>query len=323
VTVIVPTRDRQASLARLLASLQAQDLPRERFEIIVVDDGSKIPVESVPGRGGPVVVRLEGRERSVSRNAGAQAARSDLLVFLDDDLTVGAEFVAAHARAQTEWPGVLSVGRVELPAALGESSWTRFRQRLEDLNIPRSRGLVGASNFCTAANMAIPRDRFLGLGGFAEDLVSGEDQDLALRHSAAGGSIAFLPEAVAIHHDAAVDFRSYCRRIEWGSEHIVRFCRKHPGWPDNRHRSLINGPIRWKQEPLALTARKVLKRLLSSRPLLTVSLAVVAALQSLVGGRVLAAAYRFVMGLHIFRGYRKGLARFGAVPPDDGKASPT
>jgi GT2 family glycosyltransferase len=318
VSVVVPTRDRHASLATLLGSLHAQDLPPGSFETIVVDDGSTPPVESALAPGRPVVVRLEGRERSAARNAGAHAARGELLVFLDDDLTVGADFVSAHVRAQTEWPGVLSVGRIELPTAGGASSWTRFRQRLEDSGIPRHRGLVAAANFCTAGNMAIARDRFLGLGGFAEDLVSAEDQDLALRHSAAGGRIAFVPEAVAVHHDSAVDFRGYCRRVAWGAEHMVRFGQKHPGWPDNRERARINGPTRWREDPPALTARKVIKRLLSSRPLLAVSLAAVGALQRVSDGRLLAAAYRTVMGLHIFRGYRKGLARYGSVAPEHG-----
>ena len=69
--------------------------------------------------------------------------------------------------------------------------------------------------------------------GFDAVLASSEDQDLALRHTATGGRIAFVPEARVVHCDSALDIRSYCRRAEWGAEHMIPFCRRYPDWPAN------------------------------------------------------------------------------------------
>src|SRR5205823_12177813 len=99
--------------------------------------------------------------------------------------------------------------------------------------VPRARGPVASRNFCAAGNMSLPRARFLQLGGFDPSLSSGEDQDLALRHTERGGLLVFLPEAAVVHRDRALTLRSYCKRHETGSERIAAFVRKHPDLPDN------------------------------------------------------------------------------------------
>lgn len=84
-SVIVPAHDDQDSLNRTVGSLLAQTL--KAHEIIVVDDGSDVPL-TVPS--GVSLIRLE-RERgergsSAAKNAGADAATGDWLVFSDDDI---------------------------------------------------------------------------------------------------------------------------------------------------------------------------------------------------------------------------------------------
>jgi GT2 family glycosyltransferase len=108
---------------------------------------------------------------------------------------------------------------------------------------------MSTPNFCAAANMSIPRNLFQGLGGFDCAITSSEDQDLAMRHTAKGGLIAFLPEAEAVHHDNALDIRSYCRRAEWGIENMLPFCHRYPELPDNIERAMVNGLPRWGEEP--------------------------------------------------------------------------
>ena len=316
VSVVIPSRGRPEVLAETLAALREQSLPPSDFEIVVVDDGSVPPLSLSRVEDGVRLrlVRLDGRERSAARNAGARAAAGDILVFIDDDISVGREFVHAHLLGQREWPRALAVGSISLPdEALGRA-FGRFRQQLERQGMPRQRGLTDARNFCTAANMSMRRDRFLELGGFDEELVSAEDQDFALRHRERGGAIVFLPEAASVHRDAALDIRSYCRRTEWGSERLVAFCRRHPTWPENVERDRVNGPIRLGDESVERTLRKLAKTLIALRPALEVLFAVAAILEhgapdSWLLGRV----YRLLLGAHIFRGYRRGLARVATV----------
>jgi glycosyltransferase involved in cell wall biosynthesis len=297
-------------LHETIRGLRDQTLGVSDFEIIVVDDGSTpaIVLESSEGNLHCILIRLEGRERSAARNVGARAARGRIVVFVDDDISVATNFLEAHLFAQREWPDAIVVGSIRLPMVVLEQPFGRFRQALELQGVPQSRGTGCARNFCTAANMSISRRRFLDLGGFDESLVTAEDQDLALRHSERGGLIAFAPEAAAVHRDEALDVRRYCRRSEWGSERLVAFCERHDEWPDNVTRDWVNGPIRWRHEPLRRSARKMLKGVMAVPAVVEVLFGAAAVLErSAPDSRVLERVYRLLLGAHVFRGYRRGL----------------
>jgi GT2 family glycosyltransferase len=311
-SVIIPTRNRQDRLVKLLACLKRQTVAATDYEIIVVDDGSTPHVVFPSDDQGPkcTLVRLEGVERSAARNRGALVAEGKTLVFVDDDITVESDFLAAHLRAHDEWPGSIAVGASRLAEDLFTNPFGRFRQELEQNEVPRDRGPVDMRNFCAAANMSIGRDLFHKLEGFDQAIVSGEDQDLALRHTVIGGRIVFLPEAVSIHHDTALDIQNYCRRSEWGSENMVAFCRRHPDWPDNIERERVNGFARWGSEPLSQSARKTIKLGLASRATLIVLFASARLLERVAPkSYLLNRIYRLLLGAHILRGYRKGLKR--------------
>lgn len=308
------TRDRPAALHETLAHLAGQTLAAP-YEIVVVDDGSKPPLALEP-MAGPLhrLIRLDREGRSAARNAGAATARADILVFIDDDITVGHGFVEDHLRAQKEWPGVLATGAIRLPDETALTPFGRFRRQLEQNGLPQGRGLTPLRNFCAAGNMSIRRAAFEELGGFDRGLESSEDQDLALRHTARGGPIAYLPEAAGLHRDEALDLPRYCRRTEWGSEHMVAFCRRYPEWADNRERDRVNGPTRWGEEPLPASVKKTLKSLLATGPCRAGLSALAGALERAAPeSAALQSLYRALLGLHTFRGHRRGLQRLAST----------
>jgi hypothetical protein len=229
------------------------------------------------------------------------------LIFIDDDISVKPDFVAAHLRAHQDWPGVLAVGAISLPEEAITTPFGRFRQKLEQHEVPLARGLTATRNFCTAANMSISRESFLALGGFDGSITSSEDQDFALRHTASGGRIAFLPEAGGVHRDDALDIRSYCRRAEWGSLNMIPFCRRYPDWPDNVERERVNGPVRL-SAPISEIAHKIVKVALTLSPIAAVLFRAARVFERAApNSRALDRVYRLLLGIHIFRGYRKGL----------------
>jgi GT2 family glycosyltransferase len=323
-SVIVPTHNRNDKLLDTLNSLKQQDLASDEYEIIVVDDASspRVVLPEVAGAPRCILVRLEGVERSAARNRGSAIANAELLVFLDDDMTVGADFLSTHLRAQSEWPGALVVGSVRLTDKVSATPFGHFRNILESRGIPASRGLTVIPNFCTAQNASILKQRFIELGGFDESIVSGEDQDLALRHTETGGLIAFLPEAVAEHHDNASDIRSYCRRTTWGCENMNVFCRRHPNWPENLERARVNGAVRWGREPFLESVRKLVKIAIGARLITTLFFAGTTILERIAPKSLaLDRAYRLLLGVHILRGYRNGI-RNSAHANDEDKDGP-
>jgi len=304
VSVIIPTHNRPEKLEETLAHLTRQSLDASDYEIIVVDDGSTPPV-TLPANFR--LIRLDGGERSAARNKGAAAARGELLVFVDDDITVGNNFLAAHLEAHREWPRALLVGAIRLPESALLTPFGRFRQHLEDSDIPKRRGPTGMRNFCAAANTAISRARFDELGGFDPGIASAEDQDLALRHTASGELIVFVPEARVIHRDSSLDLGSYCRRAEWGAEMMIPFCRRYPDLPDNVVRERINGPVRWGAEPIGLSVRKTAKTAFAAAPLRLVLMGTAIILERLApASALLERIYRLILGIHLQRGYRRG-----------------
>ena len=313
-SVIIPTRNREEALRRTLRSLREQTLDPAAYELLVVDDGSDPPVSHESKGGGPPirVLRLRHGERSIARNRGASEASGQTLLFVDDDMLAGRNLVEAHAVAHVEWPGALVIGAIALPPASLRTPFGRFRRSIESSAVPVARGPVSRRNFASAANMSISRERFLALGGFDTSIVSSEDQDLALRHSAAGGTIVYLPEAAAIHDDSATSLRAYCRRAEWGAEHTAPFCRRHPDWPENRERRSVNGPVSWGADPPEQIARKIGKQLLGQGPLLALLLAFIDLMEaSAPSSRTLVMLYRLALGTHLQRGFRKGWAATG------------
>ena len=313
-TVIIPTRNRPEALARTLLDLAPRLEEAAGCEAIVVDDGSSPPAATPPTLAGCEcrVVRLTGAGRSAARNEGADAAGGDILVFIDDDMSVGPGFVRAHQQAHEAGADVLCVGSVRLAPGIAATPFGRFRQALEDGILEQVRSGSVPDNFCTAQNMSVSRKSWNRLGGFDVTLQSAEDQDLALRHVAHGGRIVFAPGAVAVHRDSVSDMRAYFHRTEWGARHMVPFCRKHPGLPDNIERERINGKARWAAEPIGLSLRKGAKRLLAQPPLLAGMLAVTAFLERAAPrGAVLTWCYRVLVGVGMLKGHRAGLEANG------------
>ncbi len=123
-SVIVPTRNRAQVLRDCLASLTRQTLPAEAFEVIVVDNGSSDDTAAVARSfDGLLRLRLLHEDEPglhVGRHAGAKAARSDLLMFCDDDIEALPGWVEAVVRRFGEDPAVALVGGNDLPGWQGE-----------------------------------------------------------------------------------------------------------------------------------------------------------------------------------------------------------
>lgn len=288
---------------------------RAGAEVVVVDDGSSPPL-SLPTHPQLRIVRTSGVERSRARNQGAIAASGELLIFVDDDISVAPDFVEQHLSASGEFGNTICVGRISLPVDWVGTSFGRFRESIEGPGQDRPRGVMAEEDiFCSAANLSVRKATFLDLGGFDPAILSGEDQDLALRFSAAGGGIVYLPEADVVHRDTVADIAAYGRRHEWGAMAMAPFLRRHPGRRENAGRLRVDIPLRqtrWPDETGRLLARRWLSNLWVMGLIRTL---IRAAERSGAGDGMLFPLYRVLLGLHLFRGFRKGLASVPTAPP--------
>jgi GT2 family glycosyltransferase/broad specificity phosphatase PhoE len=102
VSVVVPCYDSADELRLTLAALRRQTYPSDLLQVIVVDDGSPEPVKveegSLPGELQVIRQEHSGFGAGRARQAGAEAADGDILLFLDADIVADPAHVEAHAR---------------------------------------------------------------------------------------------------------------------------------------------------------------------------------------------------------------------------------
>jgi glycosyltransferase involved in cell wall biosynthesis len=214
---VIPTLSAPGYLDVTLASVVPQ-AEAAAAEVIVVSDGPDPATAAIAERHRAQLISLdEHRGLNAARNAGIDAARSDLLVFIDQDVDAPAgwldaliagvratperEVFGGPIRARLEGGGPRACGREAAPI-------TTLDHGPEDRDIPLAWG----------ANMAIRRSAFERAGRFDEDLHGrGNEDDWELRYTARGGRIRYLADAGLDHRRTAADARlSVLARAAYG-----------------------------------------------------------------------------------------------------------
>jgi len=210
VSVVVPTWNRAALLGHCLATLVAQDYPRDRFEIVVVDDGSTDGTaevaESLPTEPPPVLryVRQPHRGVNAGRNTGIEAARGDPICFVDDESDVPRGWLTAivdgvRRRADAGCLGGPIRLRFEStpPRICAMESWAREGELdwgPEERVVPHING----------GNMAVRRWALGRVGRFHDALSClGDETEWQRRLQQIGIPIVYLPAAWLEHRRPA------------------------------------------------------------------------------------------------------------------------
>lgn len=324
VSVIVPTFRRPEKLKAAVASLLALDYPPELLELIVVDDADDPGTEGVlePFRGGSVAVRLRsqrGLGAAAARNAGAQAASGEIMLFLDDDFLVAPGHLRAHVETHQRFGDALVGGMwqytPDVLRRLQTTSFGRFRLALESgFRAERDEphlgdGCVEATTL-SACDLTIEREAFWSLGGFDERFpyAGTEDQDLCLRAVAAGHRLIRNLAIQPLHDESWLTLEQFCQRERRGMHSLVVLTDKHP---QALGAFVRHEPVRL-DDPPPLVVQKLLKSFASGRQQLALLKVLIrAAERAGVGDRVLWPMYRRTIGLHLFRGYREAIAGRG------------
>jgi glycosyltransferase involved in cell wall biosynthesis len=195
VSVVVPTHNRAALLAKTIDSLLGQCAEGIRYEIIVVDNNSKDNTREIAEafcRRTPAVRYLFEPRQGVShtRNTGLAAARAPVIAFIDDDVEAEPGWLAAMVRALAEHPEADCLGgRIKARWHQPPPRWLTHRH-WGALALQGSKGpYVDASNASPClmtANFVCRRAALEQVGGFSPAFMRDEDRELQLRLWAAG-----------------------------------------------------------------------------------------------------------------------------------------
>lgn len=201
-TVAVATFDRASFLPELLAALEVQTLPRERFEVIVVDDASTDDTwklltglaHSTPLRLLAVRMAANGGP-ALARNAASRLARGEAIAFTDDDCLPASGWLGALTDAFDDGIDVVQGRTLPTPTPNGSGPWDR------------SVWITRPSHLFETCNIAYRRTAFEAQHGFRADRPSvrgtrphfGEDAELGWRVAGDGRRAAYAPGAL-VHH---------------------------------------------------------------------------------------------------------------------------
>lgn len=224
VSVVVPVRDNVAGLARCLDALEAQSYPADRFEIVVVDNGSIADVARVTDRFPSSRLLRERKPGSyAARNAGVQAARGELIAFTDADCVPHPEWLEVGVRRFTEEPDCGLVGGRIIVTPIGAHP-ANVAELFEIRTSLHQDEYVDVGGFAATANLITSKTVLSDVGLFNTDFKSTGDAEWSRRVSSSGYRVIYAKEAV-VHHPARrslLAVLSRARRLAGGYENLNR-----------------------------------------------------------------------------------------------------
>jgi len=214
-SIVIPTYRRPRQLAVCLQALGQLDYPRDRFEVIVVDDGSEISLDSIlaPFKDALAIslLRQPRQGPSGARNAGAAQAKGEFLAFTADDCAPAADWLRTLAVRFAVRPGCAIGGKIV--NAVQGNSFSAASHLLIMYLYGYYNALPEAARFFTPNNLAVPAGRFRSVGGFDVSFVNatGEDREFCDRWLHSGYAMTYAPEVV-VAHGHPLTFHSFCRQ---------------------------------------------------------------------------------------------------------------
>jgi mycofactocin glycosyltransferase len=223
VTVVIPARSAPDAVRRILAAL-----PRD-VAVVVVDDGSPIPLPAAlePQPNLTVLRHERSQGPAAARNAGAAAAATDWLLFLDADVEARADTVTRLLEFATGRDVAALAPRVLSRPGPGLASWFESCCALDQGPHPGNVGQGQPVSYVPSACLLIRTDAFREVHGFSEDMHVGEDVDLVWR-LADHGRIRYEPSVVVTHEPRPRILDALNRRRYYGTS-AAPLSLRHPG----------------------------------------------------------------------------------------------
>jgi glycosyltransferase involved in cell wall biosynthesis len=230
ISVVVPNYNGFRTICDTLDALLHQSLPRSRYEVIVVDDGSAdesvayLDNLSASCEGVRIIIHPSNKGLSAARNSGIHASRGDILIFVDSDIIVDTNFIETHARMHEDHSDrhIAVVSNLSFhPKCIKNSNFGRFlNSRYIGNRSPLARRYLNYENLpprCFGGGISSVRRSDLFNAGLFDENIRGygsEDEKMGYMLSRCGVRILFAREARAVHCDTVSLKRTKLKTIE-------------------------------------------------------------------------------------------------------------
>ncbi len=207
-SIIVPTRLRAGYLDVALASIAPQ-AAAAGAELLVVDDGPDEATHAAARRhGARYVAHAQSRGLNAARNSAIDAAATDLLVFVDDDVEVRPGWLAALLAADAAAEPAVGVLTGPIHARLEDHRLRSCGRELPPITTQDHGTRDRDVDHAWGANMTVRRAAIARAGRFDETReLYGDEQEWQGRLRAAGGRIRYVAGAALDHRRAGDDAR--------------------------------------------------------------------------------------------------------------------
>ncbi len=230
-SIVIPVYNRPDEVDELLSSLLSQSF--QDFEVIVVEDGSKITCREVCDKyTGKLCLSYFMKPNSgpgQSRNYGAERANGEYLLILDSDVVLPKDYLQAIEDELNTLPCEAFGG----PDA-SHPSFTPVQKAISYsmTSFFTTGGIRGGKAkldkfYPRSFNMGIRRDVYQTLGGFSK-MRFGEDIDFSYRICEAGYKPRLFPQAW-VWHKRRTDFRKFFRQVFNSGIARINLEKRHPG----------------------------------------------------------------------------------------------
>lgn len=207
ISFILPAFNEEKHIGLALESIH-ENMAQSRHEIIVVDNGSHDSTPQIARAKGATVLVQKHVTISSLRNLGVSYAKGDIIAFIDADVHLGNDW------GEVIWPIISRVGNnpmiltgstYDLP---DEATWLEkcwYGPILQS----------GELSHINGGHLVLSKELFLKVGGFKEDLVTGEDYEFCQRAKELGAIIVHDAKLKAIHEGYPKSIAAFLRRERW------------------------------------------------------------------------------------------------------------
>lgn len=210
VSVIIPAHNEEKYISECLSSISRQSYPRERYEIIIIDNGSTDKTVELANKFNVKVFQKKEGPVGAVRNYGTTKAKGEIFAFLDSDCIAPENWISTGVGFLKQNSNIVFGGGYLLRE---HPYWIERFWLLENDTLPKD--LLGGAIFIT-------RKLFDEVGQFSERITSGEDTKISEDLRSSGHQVILKRELSVIHLGNPITLRHFIKRQIWHSENYFQ-----------------------------------------------------------------------------------------------------
>ena len=219
VSVIIPVKNGKKYIDDCLDAIFAIDYPKDKYEILVIDNGSTDSTVSIAKSWGVLVYKKPGLSISALRNYGAKMAKGAILAFVDIDCLVDKSWMKAASRYFSDEKVVCfgATSEIHVDSTWVQKAWYINKQRRKE---------VQEVEWLESMNLFVKKTVFDEIGGFNERLETCEDVDLCYRLGQKH-TIISDKRIKSIHLGEAKTLKEFFKKEVWRGQSNLKGIREH------------------------------------------------------------------------------------------------